>query len=92
VEVLCKASAPVGPPVDESAFMGWARHCIVRRIQQARDYKLADAAFANASAMTPPWRTRYLAAITPYLNNVADPVHPAVARTLELPILRDKLL
>jgi hypothetical protein len=41
--------------------------------------------------MTPPWRTRWLAAIT-FPRRPAHPLHPAVARILELPILRDKLL
>jgi len=75
----------------ESAFVVRARHYVVRRTQGYHDYKLAEAAFANATAMTPPWRYRYLAAITPYLNGPADPIHPAVARVLELPTLGDEL-
>jgi hypothetical protein len=75
----------------EPAFVARARHYVVRRTQGYHDYKLAEAAFANATAMSAPWRNRYLAAITPYLNGPADPIHPAVARVLELPTLGDKL-
>lgn len=76
----------------EAAFLSQARHHVAHRTQGFHDYKLAEAAFANAGTLAPPWRARYLAAITPYLNGPADPLNPAVARALELPILRLKPL
>ncbi len=76
----------------EQSFVTQARHHVVHRTQGTHDYKLAEAAFANASVMAPPWRARYLAAITPYLNGPGDPPNPAVSQALELPVLRARPL
>jgi hypothetical protein len=64
----------------EAPFMALARRYTLERATGYHDYKLAEAAFENATALPSPWRQRYLAANVPYLNSPADRPNAVVAR------------
>jgi hypothetical protein len=68
----------------EAPFVTLARRYTVERTSGYHDYKLAEAAFANATAMASPWRERYLAASVFYLNGPSDPPNAIVAQARAL--------
>jgi len=68
----------------EQPFITLARGFTVDRALGYHDYKFTEAAFENASAMGSPWRERYLAASTLYLNGPADRPNEVAARARAL--------
>ena len=68
----------------EQPFITLARGFTVDRAHGYHDYKFTEAAFENTAAMGSPWRERYLAASTLYLNGPADRPNDVVARARAL--------
>ena len=65
-------------------FMAAARRYTVSRNTGFHDYKFTEAAFENARVMNPPWRERYLAASTLYLNGAGDQQNVFVSEAKQL--------
>ncbi|HSQ07207.1 MAG TPA: hypothetical protein VLM84_05865 [Chromatiaceae bacterium] len=68
----------------EPPFMALARRYTRERTHDYHDYKFTEAAFENAAALVSPWRERYLAAATLYLNEPADLPNAVVERASSL--------
>ena len=64
----------------EPPFITLGRSFTVDRAHGYRDYKFTEAAFENTAAMGSPWRERYLAASTLYLNGPVDRPNEVAAR------------
>jgi len=79
-EAARKALGSLEAAESEAAFMALARRYVVERNLGYHDYKFAEAAFANAAVMRPPWRQRYLAASVVYLNGSTAKPNAFVAR------------
>ncbi len=65
-------------------FLLLSRRYTVDRNTGYHDYKFTEAAFENASHLSPEWRDRYLSASVFYMNGAKDKVNPVVTRARAL--------